>query len=553
MSKIIVLNSGGFDSITLLHDLSILKGEGEIFSLHFLYGARNEKQQLKCVENVCKKLNINNKVIQLPKIDWTQSNFFKEGEYNVESQYLEYRNLIFLSYALSYAEAIGADRIYTAVLKGGGYTDTSEIFFKGLNSFSCPLSGIKIETPYSDIESKEELAQIAVLTGIQPGEYYSCDKPTETGERCGECLDCKALDFVDNLLDLNHPFKALYQSGFNYTDPKFKELLKDISGDREVRALINNDCQLRCSHCFYGFERMTGKCLDIDTYYKALKELVLEHGFTNIHFSGKEPLYDDKILEYARRIKEDKLPCTFNVVTNGINVPKYVGELKECGMNKVFLSVDTVCTENGVRTLSDKVALKAIKCCMEVSMPVEVFIDLHENNVEEIKNILPTLYRFGVKNFYIRTIRSIGNASNQTIISGNQLYRVFEQAEYFCDRYEDSFVTFSISSEYIGTVFESKLSEVFSILDSCYTNMWSKNLFVILERYCDRYRNITLTPDGYVLGCASEVSRPDYAEFSAGNIKDQSLTDILNRGIGLRCNCTDRFPENNCSCMVNKF
>lgn len=554
MSKIVVLNSGGFDSITLLHDLALLENEREIYSLHFLYGARNEEQQLRCVKNVCSKLGIHNEIVRLPKITWTKSEFFKKGEYRVDTQYLEYRNLIFLSYALSYAEAIGADKIYAAVLKSGGYPDTSKVFFEGLNHFSKQLSGISIETPYADVESKYDLLQTAILTGIQPREYFSCDKPDIWGTPCGECLDCKSLEPVEEVIKVDHPFKALYQSGFNYSDETFRRLLKETPKDREVRALINSDCQLKCSHCFYGFENMAGDLVDEDTYYSALKTFVTSFGFTNIHFSGKEPLYDDKILRYARRIKEDNLPCTFNVVTNGINVPKYVKELQECGMNKVFLSVDSINESNGVRTLDNKVAEEAIRFCNQIDMEVEVFIDLHNNNYYKIGDILLTLRNLGVKKFLVRTIRSIGNAVNQELLSGEKLCAVFEQIEVFCKNSQECEVSYHISSEYVPTVLDNEdLQKNFSILDSLYTTWWLHNMGVSLERYCNRYHDITLTPDGYVLGCASEVSRPDYASKAAGNIRYNLIGDILKIGEELRCSCAGMFPRDSFSCMTNKF
>lgn len=192
MSKIVVLNSGGFDSITLMHYLKYIQGEDEIYSLHFLYGANNEKQQLECVNKVCEKLGAVNKVIQLPKIDWTQSNFFGSTEKSKESQYLEYRNLIFLSYALSYAEAIGAEKVYLALINNSGYPDTTVEFLQGLNSFCEPASNIVIDAPFI-FDGKQRLAHIAKYVGIKEDEYFSCDNPYNDGTPCGVCADCKAL------------------------------------------------------------------------------------------------------------------------------------------------------------------------------------------------------------------------------------------------------------------------------------------------------------------------------------------------------------------------
>lgn len=553
MEKIVVLNSGGFDSITLLgflHDIEEVKEE--IHSLHFLYGARNESQQEKCVDKACEKYGAVNMKVKLPPFSWTSSKFFNSG-YDYNTQYLEYRNLIFLSYALSYAQSIGASKIYLATLKSGGYPDTSELFFKGLNSFSQPLTGIEILTPFADIECKEELLQYAILTGMTPGDYFSCDTPKESGERCGECLDCQALNWIDNELEINHPFKALYQSGFDYEDKTFIEQLRKIPKNREVRALINNECQLKCSHCFYGFDKMASEKVDKETYYNALKELVLEHGFTNIHFSGKEPLIGDDLEYYAERIKQDNLPCTFNVVTNGILIPQKIKRLEELGIEKIFLSVDDVFNTNGVRTVSN-VTRKALNACNEVGVPVEVFIDLHYNNYLKVGNIVKYLAKeYGVKDFFVRTIRSIGNAVDQDKLTGDKLYEVFLQLENVTKN-GDVNVMFSISSEYVTEVLEhDRFTEIISVLDSMYTLNYSSTFRVFLERYCERYSDITLTPDGYVLGCASEVSRSDYDKFATGNITETPLPDILNKGVELRCSCASWFPKKCCSCMVNKF
>lgn len=192
MSKIVVLNSGGFDSVVLMNYLHTIQEEKEIYSLHFLYGANNEKQQLECVNKVCEKLGAVNKVIQLPLIDWTQSKFFKAEGYEKQSQYLEYRNLIFLSYALSYAEAIGADKVYLALINNSGYPDTTVEFLQGLNSFCEPASHIVIDAPFI-FDGKQRLAHIAKYLGIKEDEYFSCDVPTPEGRPCGECDDCVAI------------------------------------------------------------------------------------------------------------------------------------------------------------------------------------------------------------------------------------------------------------------------------------------------------------------------------------------------------------------------
>lgn len=201
MSRAVVLNSGGFDSVVLMNYVHTILGVESIHSLHFLYGAPNEKEQLKCVTKVCRKLGATNKVIKLPPIDWTQSKFFTDGPFQESSQYLEYRNLIFLSYAISYAEAIKADTIYVAFINNGStYPDTSQTFIDGLNHFCTPSSGIFVIAPFID-HSKYSLGHFAKYFKIRDSEYFSCDKPVN-GKPCGECIDCISIrevkDFVNS-------------------------------------------------------------------------------------------------------------------------------------------------------------------------------------------------------------------------------------------------------------------------------------------------------------------------------------------------------------------
>ncbi len=548
MEKIVVLNSGGFDSVVLLHKLRIFdRDDREIHSLHFHFGALNEKQQQRCVDKVCEKLDLISKVIELPKIDWTKRDFYSGKGKDLSSGYLEYRNLIFLSYAISYAESIGAKEIYTAILKGGIYTDTNPLFFKGLNSFLEPNSGIKIITPFDNL-TKVDITYIASTCCITPEDYFSCDTPNENGEPCGECMQCEELKEINEHLTINTPLKAFFASGNDFCDPTFKELLSKEK-IYEVRALINNDCQLKCKHCFYGFESMKSEPVSKELYYSALKDFVLKHGVENIHFSGKEPLFDDKILWYAHKIQEDKLPCTFNLVTNGINLPKYVSELKNCGMNRVYLSVDDILNTNGVRSVH-AVTDKAIKACNEVDIPVEVFIDIHNNNYNKLENIVEYLEsNFKIDRYYVRTIRSIGNAENLSLPKGKELEVAWKQIKFLADKYKDKEFEFSVSIEYTDEIRNTELEEDIITCENWYTSKFRENLFVHLERFCYRYTDTyTLTPDGYLLGCASEVSLPNYDEVSVGNIKDHSIDELVARGREVSKKCNDCYMEKELAC-----
>lgn len=213
---IVVLNSGGYDSVVLMNFLYFVKEEDNIHSLHFSYGELNERPQRECVNAVCEKVGAVNKVIKLPRFDWTTSRFYVKGKWDEKTQYLEYRNLVFLSYAVSYAESIGAKKIYLAVLMDNGYTDTSDVFYDGLNSITAQ-SGIEVIRPFSWVEDKADLIPFAVLCDVWPEDYFSCDKPHHRlfgrYERCHACMDCTALDYVNEQLTLNRQYYLDVLSG----------------------------------------------------------------------------------------------------------------------------------------------------------------------------------------------------------------------------------------------------------------------------------------------------------------------------------------------------
>lgn len=191
--KIVVLNSGGFDSVCLMHYVRDLHGEGAgIYSLHFLYGARNQAQQAACVEGVCKKLGAFNNRIPLPEFSWTSGDFYGLGCTH-DGQYLEYRNLVFLSYALSYAQSIGAGKVYWAVLHNGRYVDTNARFLRSMASVAR-MGGIELCSPFSKW-SKKDLVPYVEKYGITSRDYFTCDTPVN-GKPCGECPDCRELDLL---------------------------------------------------------------------------------------------------------------------------------------------------------------------------------------------------------------------------------------------------------------------------------------------------------------------------------------------------------------------
>lgn len=194
MNDYIVLNSGGFDSTVLLHDIADQRPKAKGYSVFFDYGQNSVEQERRCARKNAEKLGLEHIEITIPKISWSQTNFYGAEFQDSQSQYLELRNLIFLSYVLSFAESRGVTDIFMAIILADDfwYNDTDPRFFEDLNNLALNTIGAWVYTPYTKF-LKDDLVPLVFKYGISPDDYYSCDNPNPDGSMCGKCGDCKFL------------------------------------------------------------------------------------------------------------------------------------------------------------------------------------------------------------------------------------------------------------------------------------------------------------------------------------------------------------------------
>lgn len=555
MNKILVLCSGGFDSITLLNLVRDENPDSEIHTLFFEYGQKTSVQEYACAIQASHKLNCIFHRVTLPKFSWTKGDFYSP-EFSGDGEYLEMRNLVFISYALSFCESLGCDTLCMAVLKSLMYYDTSEEFLSKVEGIAND-KGVSLYLPFSELE-KRELESFAFKYNIHEGDFFSCDNPVN-GKPCGKCPDCLAIQEVMNHSELNSPAKVWSKTMDPY-NKDFQRLFK-ASPIEELRVLVNNDCQLKCKHCYYGFQNMKQPRLTVEEFKEVFKQC-RDLGINNFHFSGKEPLYDDFIFEVTKALREVHPGADCTVVTNGINIPKYANKLKEFGYSKVFLSVDDVGGTSLVRSVHH-VTDKALTVLNEVGIPVEIFIDLHENNFDKVDEIMDFLYtQYGVKEFYIRTISMIGSAITNGVVplTTDQLDVSYHKILEYTESHKDINANFTIMAPYVYDMITSEETcdlreSIEEVLDFACQSV-TDNFTIFPETYCGKYEcQATLTPDGFIHGCASEVSTPDYDKLSPGNVRTSNLKDLILKGkdLCIACNCREVDSEGNlgffsCTC-----
>ena len=215
--KAVLLLSGGLDSATVLE---IAKSEGyQIYALTFSYEQRHAIE-LEAVKKILARSPVQeHKVAQIDlrafggsaltssSIDVPKSDHFDSASTAVPVTYVPARNTIFLSFALAYAESVGAFDLFLGVnaVDYSNYPDCRPEYiacFEQLANLATAAgvqgkSSFKIHAPLIQL-SKAEIIQKGLSLGVDYSITRSCYDPSvyrsgdglEDGLACGKCDAC---------------------------------------------------------------------------------------------------------------------------------------------------------------------------------------------------------------------------------------------------------------------------------------------------------------------------------------------------------------------------
>ena len=202
--RAVVLLSGGIDSSTTLF---IAKRKGyECHTLIFDYGQRH-RRELRSAVDIAKAARGRHKILKI-SLPWQGSSLIdkskrlpsarplKEIKKGIPSSYVPARNTIFLSFALSFAESIGAEKIFIGAnaVDFSGYPDCRGPYLKAFGKVikegtKAGAEGrkISIEAPLL-FKTKSDIVKEARRLGVPYARTWSC---YSGGKRpCGKCDSC---------------------------------------------------------------------------------------------------------------------------------------------------------------------------------------------------------------------------------------------------------------------------------------------------------------------------------------------------------------------------
>jgi len=209
MRPAIILTSGGLDSTTCL---AIAKDSGfsPLYSMTFDYGQRH-RFELEAAAKVSARMHVaEHRVIQIDLRQFGQSALTDDiavPKDRDESQmagdipitYVPARNTIFLSYALAWAEVLGARNVFIGVnaVDYSGYPDCRPAFiaaFEQMANLATKMTvgggpPFTIHAPLIHL-TKAQIIRRGADIGVDYSITHSCYDPDPQGRSCGRCDSC---------------------------------------------------------------------------------------------------------------------------------------------------------------------------------------------------------------------------------------------------------------------------------------------------------------------------------------------------------------------------
>jgi 7-cyano-7-deazaguanine synthase len=199
-SRAVVLLSGGMDSCVCA---ALAARDHEAAAVHISYGQRTEERERQSFLAVCQRLKIRdrlmvrNEALRLvggsaltdESIDVPDAEMIG---HTIPVTYVPFRNAHFLAVAISWAEVLGAEKVYIGAVEpdSSGYPDCRPAYYKAFNEVvkaGTKEGRIEIVTPLIAMR-KAEIVGLGLELGAPFDLTWSCYSRED--QACGVCDSC---------------------------------------------------------------------------------------------------------------------------------------------------------------------------------------------------------------------------------------------------------------------------------------------------------------------------------------------------------------------------
>jgi len=179
---------------------------------------------------------------------------------------------------------------------------------------------------------------------------------------------------------------------------KEKELLQDRYGRTidTVRVSVTDKCNLHCTYCRPDENKMyydtKEKILALEEIADIVKEMAAQ-GVKRVKLTGGEPLLRKGIDDLVKMIADIAGIEDFSMTTNGILLKKHAKTLKENGLNRVNISLDTLDKDKYYKITKGNLddVLEGIQAAKDVGLlPIKIntvfLYGINDNDIISLKD-----------------------------------------------------------------------------------------------------------------------------------------------------------------------
>src|SRR3984885_14244625 len=199
-TRVVVLLSGGMDSCVCA---ALAAKDYDVAALHISYGQRTEEKERQSFATICDRLGIRTRLVvrnealraiggsALTDLSLAVPESPAMG-LDVPVTYVPFRNAHFLSVAVSWAEVLGAEKIYIGAVEqdSSGYPDCRPAYYQAFNQVvraGTKEGRIGIVTPLIAMR-KSEIVRLGLELGAPFDLTWSCYQREDRA--CGVCDSC---------------------------------------------------------------------------------------------------------------------------------------------------------------------------------------------------------------------------------------------------------------------------------------------------------------------------------------------------------------------------
>ncbi|RZT21663.1 GTP 3',8-cyclase MoaA [Fictibacillus sp. BK138] len=304
---------------------------------------------------------------------------------------------------------------------------------------------------------------------------------------------------------------------------------------RDLRISVTDQCNFRCTYCMpkeiFGtdYPFLTNEeLLSFDEIVRIATQFA-HAGVEKIRITGGEPLLRKGLPDLLKRLRSIEGIKDIALTTNGVLLPKLAVELKDAGMDRVTVSLDTLDDQlfghiNG-RGVGVQPILKGIEAAHQAGLKVKINM-MVKKGIND-REILPMARYFKNTPYVLRFIEymDVGTSNGwnwDDVVTKDQILKVIG----------DELPLEPVSGHYYGEVakryqYKDGKGEI-GIISS------------ISDAFCSTCTRARLSADGKVYTCLFASSGTDFKHFIRDGVPDH---EIYERVVNTWGNRKDRYSD----------